>query len=136
MAERADCKPGPVGVAKQSGGGVPAWSERRPVAPVSTPQGQEEPDGEDFNVDPVEDGPRPFYCLLDAGLKRTSTGSKTFAALKVGGGTATPVRPPGRWDSVKQLTAPKGVLSGRARRLGAAPTCSRSRMQQDAACSG
>jgi hypothetical protein len=45
--------------------------------------GQEEPDGEDYNVDPVEDGPRPFSCLLDAGLKRTSTGSKTFAALKV-----------------------------------------------------
>ncbi|KIY93440.1 60S ribosomal protein L5 [Monoraphidium neglectum] len=44
--------------------------------------GQEEPDGEDYNVDPVEDGPRPFSCLLDAGLKRTSTGSKTFAALK------------------------------------------------------
>lgn len=45
-------------------------------------KGQEEPDGEDFNVDPVEEGPRPFRCLLDAGLKRTSTGSKTFAALK------------------------------------------------------
>ncbi|GIL83351.1 hypothetical protein Vretimale_11298 [Volvox reticuliferus] len=44
--------------------------------------GQEEPDGEDFNVDPVEDGPRPFYCLLDTGLKRTSTGSKVFACLK------------------------------------------------------
>jgi large subunit ribosomal protein L5e len=33
-------------------------------------------------VDPAEEGPRPFFCLLDAGLKRTSTGSKTFAALK------------------------------------------------------
>ncbi len=30
----------------------------------------------------MEDGPRPFYCLLDTGLKRTSTGSKVFAALK------------------------------------------------------
>lgn len=47
-------------------------------------QGQEEPDGEDYNVDAAEEGPRPFYCLLDAGLKRTSTGSKTFGALKVG----------------------------------------------------
>ncbi|KAI8464567.1 MAG: component of cytosolic 80S ribosome and 60S large subunit [Monoraphidium minutum] len=44
--------------------------------------GQAEPDGEDFSVDPAEDGPRPFFCLLDAGLKRTSTGSKTFACLK------------------------------------------------------
>lgn len=46
-------------------------------------QGVEEADGEDYNVEAVEDGPRPFYCLLDAGLKRTSTGSKVFAALKV-----------------------------------------------------
>jgi large subunit ribosomal protein L5e len=38
--------------------------------------GEEEPTGEDFNVEPLEDGPRPFYCLLDTGLKRTSTGSK------------------------------------------------------------
>ncbi|PNH02768.1 60S ribosomal protein L5 [Tetrabaena socialis] len=44
--------------------------------------GQEEPDGADYNVEPVEDGPRPFYCLLDTGLKRTSTGSKVFACLK------------------------------------------------------
>jgi large subunit ribosomal protein L5e len=47
-------------------------------------QGVEEADGEDYNVEAVEDGPRPFYCLLDTGLKRTSTGSKVFAALKVG----------------------------------------------------
>lgn len=47
-------------------------------------QGQEEPDGEDYTVEAADEGPRPFYCLLDAGLKRTSTGSKTFGALKVG----------------------------------------------------
>lgn len=45
-------------------------------------KGQEEPDGEDYNVEPEDDAPRPFYCILDAGLKRTSTGSKTFGALK------------------------------------------------------
>lgn len=45
--------------------------------------GCEEPDGEDYNVDAADEGPRPFYCLLDAGLKRTSTGAKTFGALKV-----------------------------------------------------
>eukprot|EP00967_Tisochrysis_lutea_P036856 scaffold44411_cov21-Tisochrysis_lutea.AAC.1 len=49
---------------------------------ADTYKGQEEPDGEDYNVEPVEDGPRPFYCLLDTGLKRTSTGSKVFAAMK------------------------------------------------------
>ena len=44
---------------------------------------QEEATGEDFNVEEVDDGPRPFTALLDTGLKRTSTGSKVFAALKV-----------------------------------------------------
>jgi large subunit ribosomal protein L5e len=49
---------------------------------ADTYKGQEEPDGEDYNVEAADEGPRPFYCLLDAGLKRTSTGSKTFGALK------------------------------------------------------
>jgi large subunit ribosomal protein L5e len=49
---------------------------------ADTYKGVEEADGEDYNVEAVEDGPRPFYCLLDTGLKRTSTGSKVFAALK------------------------------------------------------
>lgn len=44
--------------------------------------GVEEADGESYSVEPQEDGPRPFYCLLDAGLKRTSLGSKIFGALK------------------------------------------------------
>lgn len=38
--------------------------------------------GEDYNVDAADEGPRPFVALLDTGLKRTSTGSKVFAALK------------------------------------------------------
>jgi large subunit ribosomal protein L5e len=50
---------------------------------ADTYKGQEEPDGEEYSVEPADDGPRPFYCLLDAGLKRTSAGSKTFGALKV-----------------------------------------------------
>ena len=50
---------------------------------ADTYKGQEEPTGEDYNVEEVEDGPRPFTALLDTGLKRTSTGSKVFAALKV-----------------------------------------------------
>lgn len=49
---------------------------------ADTYKGCEEPDGEDYNVEAVDDGPRPFYCLLDTGLKRTSTGSKVFGALK------------------------------------------------------
>lgn len=48
-------------------------------------QGLEDPDavGADYNVDEEDNGPRPFTALLDTGLKRTSTGSKVFAALKV-----------------------------------------------------
>jgi len=38
--------------------------------------------GEDYNVEPVADGPKPFYALLDVGLARTTTGSKIFAVLK------------------------------------------------------
>ena len=49
---------------------------------ADTYTGVEEADGEDYTVEAADDGPRPFYCLLDAGLKRTSTGSKPFAALK------------------------------------------------------
>lgn len=45
--------------------------------------GAEEATGEDYNVEADEEGPRPFTALLDTGLKRTSTGSKVFAALKV-----------------------------------------------------
>ena len=45
--------------------------------------GTEEASGEDYNVEATDDGPRPFTALLDTGLKRTSTGSKVFAALKV-----------------------------------------------------
>jgi len=49
---------------------------------AETYKGQEEASGEDYNVEEVDDGPRPFSALLDTGLKRTSTGSKVFAALK------------------------------------------------------
>jgi len=38
--------------------------------------------GEDYNVEDIEDGPRPFLALLDIGLRRTTTGAKIFAALK------------------------------------------------------
>jgi len=45
-------------------------------------QGNTAPKGEDFNVEPLVDGPKPFFALLDVGLARTTTGQKVFAVLK------------------------------------------------------
>lgn len=45
--------------------------------------GVEEADGEEYTVEPEEGEKRPFFCILDTGLKRTSTGSKCFSVLKV-----------------------------------------------------
>jgi large subunit ribosomal protein L5e len=54
--------------------------------------GLKEPTGEMFIVDEVENGPRPFYCLLDVGLARTTTGHRVFGTLKgaVDGGFEVP----------------------------------------------
>ena len=54
-------------------------------------EGQTEPDGEMFLVE-HEDGKRPFTCVLDVGLVRTSTGNRVFGALKgaVDGGLNIP----------------------------------------------
>lgn len=43
--------------------------------------GNEDINGEDYTVE-AEDGPRPFFCILDVGLARTSTGAKVFGVLK------------------------------------------------------
>ena len=64
---------------------------------------QEEATGEDYNVEAQEDGPRPFTCLLDTGLKRTTTGSKVFAALKV---RSAPLLDP-------RLTGPPAAAAGK-----------------------
>lgn len=46
-------------------------------------EGVTEPDGTMTETEPLgDDEPRPFKCFLDVGLKRTSTGSRVFAALK------------------------------------------------------
>jgi len=45
-------------------------------------EGQTEVNGEDYNVEPEEDGKAPFRVLLDVGLKRTTTGARIFGALK------------------------------------------------------
>jgi large subunit ribosomal protein L5e len=45
-------------------------------------KGNQEVNGADYNVEALQDGPKPFYALLDVGLNRTTTGAKIFAALK------------------------------------------------------
>jgi len=45
-------------------------------------QGKTDVNGADYNVEAIADGPRPFRALLDVGLRRTTTGSKIFAAMK------------------------------------------------------
>ena len=47
-------------------------------------EGVAEPDGTIQLTEALEDedSPRPFKCFLDVGLKRTSTGSRVFGALK------------------------------------------------------
>jgi large subunit ribosomal protein L5e len=48
--------------------------------------------GEDFFIEPLDDGPRPFCALLDVGLSRTTTGHRVFAAMKgaIDGGIDVP----------------------------------------------
>jgi large subunit ribosomal protein L5e len=58
---------------------------------ADTYEGQAEPDGELYHVE--EDGDkRPFTCVLDVGLVRTTTGNRVFGALKgaVDGGLDIP----------------------------------------------
>jgi large subunit ribosomal protein L5e len=54
--------------------------------------GTDEVNGEFFQVEAVEEGPRPFRAFLDVGLRRTTTGNRVFAALKgaADGGMAVP----------------------------------------------
>lgn len=48
--------------------------------------------GEEYLVEPVDDGPGAFRCYLDVGLARTSTGARIFGAMKgaVDGGLNIP----------------------------------------------
>jgi len=45
-------------------------------------KGNTQVDGNDYNVEALDDGPKPFRAFLDVGLHRTTTGSKLFAVLK------------------------------------------------------
>jgi large subunit ribosomal protein L5e len=72
--------------------------------------GNEEVDGEYFEVEEAEDGPRPFVAYLDVGLARTSTGARVFGCLKgaADGGIAIPHgenRFPGYDGDEKELDA-------------------------------
>ena len=44
--------------------------------------GQEELNGEDYNVEDNMEGPGAFRAFLDVGLTRTTTGNRVFAAMK------------------------------------------------------
>lgn len=73
-------------------------------------EGQTEPDGEMYQVEEEDDGPRPFTCVLDVGLVRTTTGNRVFGALKgaVDGGLDIPhneKRLPGYDPEEKELDA-------------------------------
>lgn len=86
-------------------------------------EGQEAPDGEYFLVE-AEGDSRPFTCVLDVGLIRTTTGAKVFGALKgaVDGGLNIPhsdkVRPPPPSPAVdlEHMSRPQGYSSFEDRR--------------------
>lgn len=48
--------------------------------------------GDEYNVEPVDNGPGAFRCYLDVGLARTTTGARVFGAMKgaVDGGLNVP----------------------------------------------
>lgn len=54
--------------------------------------GAPEVTGEEYTVEPLDDGPNPFRCYLDVGLMKTSTGARVFGAMKgaVDGGLNIP----------------------------------------------
>jgi len=45
-------------------------------------EGQTEVDGDEYNVESLDDGAAAFRCNLDVGLNRTTTGARVFGALK------------------------------------------------------
>lgn len=55
-------------------------------------EGVTEATGEEYNVEAMGSGPRPFRCFLDVGLARTTTGNRVFAVMKgaVDGGLDIP----------------------------------------------
>ena len=73
-------------------------------------QGNANVDGSKYDVEPLDDGPRPFKAYLDVGLRRTTTGAKVFGVLKgaADGGIFVPHsenRFPGYDEEAKKLDA-------------------------------
>jgi len=73
-------------------------------------EGQTEVDGDEYNVESVDDQPAPFRCYLDIGLNRTTTGARVFGALKgaIDGGLEinhSVTRFPGYDEESKELNA-------------------------------
>lgn len=54
--------------------------------------GQTDVNGEEYNVEALDEGPGAFRCYLDVGLNRTTTGARVFGAMKgaVDGGLNIP----------------------------------------------
>lgn len=57
-------------------------------------EGLKEANGEEYYVEPADEGPNAFRCNLDVGLMKTSTGARVFGAMKgaVDGGFNIPHR--------------------------------------------
>jgi len=73
-------------------------------------KGVEEVTAEMYEVEPNDEGPRPFRCFLDIGLQRASTGARIFGVLKgaVDGGLDVPhseKRFPGYDNDAKEYDA-------------------------------
>ncbi|XP_022167936.1 60S ribosomal protein L5 [Myzus persicae] len=45
-------------------------------------EGLKEANGEEYYVEPADEGPNAFRCNLDVGLMKTSTGARVFGAMK------------------------------------------------------
>ncbi|XP_053600948.1 large ribosomal subunit protein uL18 [Plodia interpunctella] len=72
--------------------------------------GQTDVTGDEYNVEPVDNGPGAFRCYLDVGLARTTTGARVFGAMKgaVDGGLNVPhsvKRFPGYDAEIKKFNA-------------------------------
>ncbi|XP_033229065.1 60S ribosomal protein L5-like [Belonocnema kinseyi] len=55
-------------------------------------QGNSDVNGDEYNVEELDEGPGAFRCYLDTGLMRTTTGARVFGAMKgaVDGGLNIP----------------------------------------------
>jgi large subunit ribosomal protein L5e len=78
--------PGPLGLTNYSAAyATGLLCARRTLAKLGLEaayKGQTEIDGEVFNVEENDEGPRPFKALLDVGLKRVTTGSRSMGVAK------------------------------------------------------